>query len=268
MTGGALAGDAGNESLQCFGPTHCLAAGSLNSGLVSLTNDGGHHWSIAINGFESFGLACPTENDCLSPGLFRVGQTLVERTADGGRAWTPESLPTTEVPSAVWCSTPEDCFVSVGLPHTALFASRDGGQTWVQSPSTTGAGVVIRAVCPSATHCILAGRYLYTTFDNGAAWSHFSPRSNWIGAFTSVACADPLHCLAVGGNELVATSNGGLTWTPRSLTGLGSPSIIGLTCQLGTSICLASGVDESDSARGFIERSENAGLSWTLVSHQ
>jgi len=265
--GGTLAGEAGIGVVLCIGRTHCLAAGTVNPGLVSSTNDGGQQWSVAIDGFVSFGLACPSENLCLSPGFFRVGQPIVERTTDGGGTWTPVVLPTTRVPTTVWCSTPEDCFVSAGGSPLSLFISRDGGQTWVQSPSSIGAESVLRAECPAAGHCILVGRYIFTTLDNGAAWTRFPFTSNWFGAFITVTCADPMHCLAAGGGDLVSTSDGGTTWALRSLTGLESPSITGLTCQPGTQTCLASGVEDGGGVSGFIERSDNAGRSWTLVDH-
>jgi len=223
-----------------------------------------------IGGFNS--VACPSSSQCLGVGITFATATsgavgaaapLTGDAAPGGASQPVQTIPGTELLSAVSCDSGRQC-LAVGENPSAS----DG--VAVRLDPATGAlvagqsvhsiaGISLAAVaCPSTTRCLAVG---HTPDGQGAAVS-LNPASGAIAAGTAVqmvpgtggeglegvACADPTECLAVGEN---AGSSAGVAVPLNPATGARTKGqsaqnvttkgiLVGVSCPSVT-ICLAVG---------------------------
>jgi photosystem II stability/assembly factor-like uncharacterized protein len=170
------------------------------------TKDGGSTWTprplpvgnIGQYGVPDFkGMACPSASRCYMVGDETPGDGspsgVISASADGGKTWTPRTLPpgTTSL-NAISCATPTDCVVVGGgigprgeTLHDIL-TTNDGGHTWVTRPVPTPITSVLGLSgisCPSTTVCIATGfgltettpssepSVVVVTSDGGATWT-------------------------------------------------------------------------------------------------
>ena len=174
-------------------------------------------------------------------------------TVDGGATWTPQSTPTSFVGYAMSCADSSHCWIAgyvqqpTGGP--SVVATTDGGTTWTnQSPPVTE---MLSISCPDAMHCWAfgstgppgglppPGQYaLVSTSNGGASWATEplpAGATNFGGAQgqSALDCVDTLHCWAVGqlpgGPAVLATSDGGATWTSQALP-TGSYTLSSISC--------------------------------------
>ena len=105
----------------------------------------------------------------------------------------------------------------------------------------------------------------------GTALVSGKPAPGKVGELGAVACADAQRCWAVGvpgpndalpvGNAtvIVATTDGGSTWTPQSVVGGYTPELSGIACPTKND-CIAVGSNGSSS--GVIVVTHNGGANW------
>ena len=147
--------------------------------LVSAALSGCLGWSTQLSttdGASFNGIACPSPSNCLVVGTDAVGKGTIVATHDGGASWLP---------------------LIIGVPSAGLNA----------------------IACPDTDHCVAVGasNAVFVTTDGGTTWN--SPTTVPSGAnhnLTSVSCPDDQHCWAIDAGGVIATNDGGATWSALS----------------------------------------------------
>jgi photosystem II stability/assembly factor-like uncharacterized protein len=224
-------------------------SGSLVGGYVTMTTDGGKHWTnettSAMAGDSFSGVSCPTAAECVVVGDtagFDYGDFT---TSNFGSTWTAHTMPGTGNMDGVACPTAKTCF-AVGA-H--LLKSTDAGASWVMETYPQQAGPLWSIACPSASRCIavsadywgLTGGIVATT-DGGTEWNAQTPPAPTF-PLSGVSCVSASTCVAVGqsGQSLLQTTDGGSIWvTTRNPD---TYLLQAVACPLGGN-CFAVGVDQ------------------------
>lgn len=214
--------------LACTDLQHCVVvglgpAGGGGSGAPAVsaaTADGGTHWSVDSlpAGFGPrlvTGLQCPSTTGCVLVGADDTAGTdrpAVMFSVDGGRSWSPATLPQGLSSGSVWS-------VSCGQAATCT--------------------ALVPAAASGALSGALSPTVAVTTMDAGRTWQTVAPFVGGAMLLTDVSCAGPSSCWASGerlsspaGPALLgaieATADGGRTWVPANLAdlvGSGVPAI-------------------------------------------
>ncbi|MGD0385759.1 MAG: hypothetical protein ABSB73_06435 [Solirubrobacteraceae bacterium] len=208
---------------------------------IASTSDGGLHWTVVGRRPGSYGcdlqFVSPKTGWCTLIGAALGSESVkLYRTGDGGRHWrvVSDSSPDATAPG----SLPFGCdkniqFTSVKVGWAVfycadgaapLYETTDGGATWVRrdiggaagrrsdegagftgSPVLNGAdGAVGYTIAPSRT-------VVCVTTDAGASWASLTPPGQakpWV-----VDVITALRWRLVAGDEVLATNDGGRTWT-------------------------------------------------------
>ena len=159
-------------------------------------------------GQASEDLACPSASTCLVLGFEAVDSHVeIARTTDAGAKWTliplPTSLFSSDTPPSLACLSTTTCLA-------------------ISSASNNTTGVILRST------------------DAGSTWALSKPTTfllDWI------SCASATSCGVLGAGSIVLTSNGGKTWSTKTM-----PAKAADTAELACptpSTCLASGFSSS-----------------------
>jgi len=290
--------------LSCPTPSTCYAGNltARETGSYSefeVTHDGGNTWQqanlpVTLSGAAP--LSCVDAGTCATLGIDGSGRSSFLETTDGGESWVtvagPSQLSSIGI-ARLSCTSAAACVAVVKGPKgstgtAAVFITSNGGGTWTESPLP--AGFSPRTLqCFSSRACVAAGvsrspqgnvgTILYST-DGGATWASASVPSG-LGPAISLSCADSSDCLASqpaiqcatsacsidenrAATQMLASTDGGASWTLAGVTGLPSGvQTIGLSCP-GTSNCWAGGFDTSGNsgAQGFIASTADSGETW------
>lgn len=185
----------GLGSISCPSTTHCVAVAGDGTGRI--THDGGATaWQPIYppggGGLRS--VSCPTATDCWAVGYAaNLGssdggwtyQSVIDVSHDGGASWAQQSVPIDADLSSISCPTRSDCWAVASYPSSVVLATTNGGTTWQVEYSKGN---------------VPAGDY-----------SGPSPMA--------ISCPTSTTCVAVGA-ALLTTSDGGVTWTQRSIRDL------------------------------------------------
>lgn len=206
-----------------------------------------------------------------------VGQTpnpyqgYVERSLNGGGAWTAEHLPSSvSTLVSISCPTRLACF-TVGTAangHGLAVWTTSGGSSWTIRllPNQVGMPEVI--ACPTPTSCEAfanhpgGGGIVLRTSSRGSRWSaHSLPPS--VATVVDLSCSSSMVCEGIGTHSAnrgidVRTINGGLSWS-ASLFPADVTSASSIACPT-ISTCFALGT--SKSLGGIILKSSNGGSTW------
>ena len=201
------------------------------------------------------------------------------RTTDGGKSWSLryQAADTTMFLDAL-AFFDDRHGLALGDPMGGRFVilvTRDGGETWTEAatasrPEATEGEAAFAA---SGTSLVLSASRLgwlgtggsvarvFRTVDAGKTWavapSAIPARAGSGGVF-SVAFADPVHGIVVGGDYQLAdstagtaafTSDGGLTWSPATHFPGGYRSGVAMRRKQGELIAVAVGTTGSDVSR-------------------
>jgi photosystem II stability/assembly factor-like uncharacterized protein len=261
------------SALSCASATDC-AAGGLYYGhqpVYLTTASGGHSWTVSplpARVGQILSLDCVTATTCrglasasgkaMSPGFeMLLSDMRFVVTSDGGRRFTVVRFPEGASIQSVSCPTASHC-VAVGLhdnsdsrtgpdlDHGVLLTSDDGGVTWRQRtwPSGYGPGAFPDVTCTDASHCAMIGFV-----------EHNGREGNQVG-YTSGKDAVQYSVIAF-------SSDGGVTWTARTLPrSIPYPMIDALACPT-TQSCYAAG---SDLIAQRIGNTYNAGSSVVAIT--
>ena len=268
-----------------------VGANSTGGGTVLATTKAGSSWRIQalptdVNGPAASpmvvhldGVSCPIESDCWAVGATSSNAAAVVATTDGGRIWNAQNLPgDVTALDGVSCPTPTDCWAvgTTSLSKGIIVATVNGGSTWNSQSLPTGIRTLNEVSCPTPSHCWAVGATssnvgaVVATTDGGGTWSSQGLPSD-IGqtlpsglyALNGVSCATSSDCWAVGASSsnagiVVATTNGGSTWSSQSL-----PSNVSL---LDGASCPTSGhcwaVGATSSHAGVVVATTNGGGTW------
>ena len=227
-------------AISCPDPSHCWAVETTNSsGSVISTADGGAHWSVdPLPGTGLlYNLTCANVSLCFASGSDAAGDPSVLRSRDGGRTWTPSTIPVPAPSTATQVVGPRGSYISglacpsattcLAATTAQLFETRDGGDTWsiVWSPPPSPAGgtpTVFGLACPSPATCIAASSGgLFRSVDSGRTWVRSGAQS--AGSLV-VVCSPAGVCVAddlgAGGSRntgLLVSADAGNSWRSESV---------------------------------------------------
>jgi photosystem II stability/assembly factor-like uncharacterized protein len=256
-------------------------------GTIIRSIDGGSTWSVdSIPNAAAFDLrGIHARNDRVAHVAATAGR--IWKTIDGGKTWalTFQAADTSMFLDAIVFRNDRDGF-ALGDPMNGQFiilATTDGGETWheAQGAARPMANDGEAAFAASGTSLVLSGaRFgwlgtggstarVYRTADGGATWrAHASaiPAKSASGGVFSVAFADSLHGIVVGGDyqqpdsaggTAASSSDGGLTWIPSTQFPQGFRSGVAIRrVDAGMLLAIAVGTNGSDVSR-------DGGRTWT-----
>ena len=196
---------------------------SANVGIILHTTNGGTAWTTQSSGTtpEVYRVACANASDAWAVG---PGGTIVA-TSNGGATWSAQRSGTTDKLDAVAFANSRDGW-AVGQSGTIL-ATTDGGATWTgQLSEASGDLWAVAAVNASDAWAVSDGGDIIATTDGGD-WNLTTPldSSNSPYQLWGVAFANTSDGWAVGDDTngssgqqgvVLATTNGGATWSPQS----------------------------------------------------
>ncbi len=234
-------------ALYCYSAQGCLGSTGNN---IEASNDDGLHWRVVMafigptggTGIESFD--CPARGICYAEGG-AYPDAVVLATHDG-QHWVRHRLgdvgTSSWYPWAIACASASSCVVGGGSGQDndagVMYRTRNAGATWVRSVLPKKTAQIWSIQCVSVSDCVaLAG---------------IVPAHVPMGAGTN-------------GFQIIASSNGGLTWTVRFQSGNYNPGDIscsgGATCWAA----LEPNLDQPALGTGPTLVSTNGGLSWRLL---
>jgi hypothetical protein len=295
------------RDVACVSATDCFAVGRYGFGGPSLPlieRWDGATWSLMdvpdVPGnmlADLRAVACASSTSCFAVGALEdtaevpdeeeIVTTLVMQW--DGLSWsivTSPSPSTLNALNGVTCLSETDCF-AVGarsnLITTRSLVERWDGVDWTVVPSPNVSGVdneLLDVTCPSATRCLAVGgtdlefgdgKPLAMKWDDTAWAITNTPLPGAAGFFSSVSCAAPGNCFAVGGAAGAASIKpivrfwNGSGW--KSVTTPAAPGflsqLLGISCS-GASHCVAVGVSGRLSALRTLVQEWN-GTTWSLV---
>ncbi|HEV3213200.1 MAG TPA: hypothetical protein VGZ03_07390 [Acidimicrobiales bacterium] len=254
--------------LSCGSPTTCAIPSPRSSPqplVAATTTDAGATWAVAritsSSGTGGGGVSCPHAATCFVDG-FGSPPDVVFVGHPSAATWSPRGVPSGRSGLlGVACATASIC-LSVGIDYVEV--SRDSGATWQRHaapPDTELNGVA----CPSGADCLAVGRtdqgapVIFRTADAGSHWSPATLPPG-VSYLFNVACATTMNCVAMGGTDILRTTDGGASWTRASIKGLiaGGYGFGPVSCGSPTDcVAVDSGADAVTS---------DAGATWTVVT--
>jgi photosystem II stability/assembly factor-like uncharacterized protein len=270
--------------LACPSTTACYADNLQEGapgtyGEVEVTHDGGDTWQssnlpVTLSGATP--LACVDADTCATLGIDASGNATFVETTDGGATWHsvagPSQLTSSMGVTVLACTTAESCVAIASDPAgqsgpALAFVTNDGGNTWTDAnlPSDFVPGGL---QCVSAGNCIVTGFYqspegssttppgtvLYSS-DDGATWATATLPSD-LGPLSSISCADSADCVASffgddgSSSEILISTDGGLSWSQASASGLPAEGITGISCPTASECWEAGIADASGGSAG------------------
>ncbi len=241
------------SSVSCPTSQNCWAVGQ---GSILATTDGGTTWlgQTLPQGIASItSISCPSVSSCWAVGLTAdYSSGAVIATVDGGTQWSIEVIQTNLNPVAISCSSTNDCWVvgsdtEYGIP--TVIATTDGGAYWTpqEIPAQASVASLSSVSCVGALDCWAVGTSsrnsipaIVSTTNGGTTWSAQSMPSSadYLTSLTAISCISSNRCWAVGGNEnspstpiedsneVLYTTDGGLTWNMSAIPGFSQNSSI------------------------------------------
>ncbi len=175
------------------------------------------------------------------------------RTEDGGRTWTSPLPDKQKSLDSISFSGP-GYGLAAGGERLVLWTT-DGGRTWTNSKTFPGLYVGSACLLNAQTAVAVgAGGVIFRTSDAGATWEQIQTGVDW--GFNRIRFVDENRGLAFGYAAILATEDGGKTWTRRPL-----PPNAGSCVLFNAATCdkirwLAIG------GQGLIAASEDGGRTW------
>ena len=198
-------------------------------------------------------------------GAWEPGRIVVTSTL--GRHWTVRAHPASVGSlQAVSCPTASECIVTgirkASATRTgAILRTGNAGRSWSmtvlsRAPPLTGVS------CPSAKECYAVGSsptggrsVLISTKNGGRTWK----RKALTAGLTSITCASPVRCVALGFGLIMSTTDGGTHWVRRHLP-RSTQFLITASCPSAHCIAVGTSLDMAAASEAV---SANSGMSWT-----
>jgi photosystem II stability/assembly factor-like uncharacterized protein len=218
------------------------------------TADGGRRW-VPANG-DMMSISCPSASACVEAG----DGGRVRTTTDGGATWTDGSDPFDKGLTSVQCPSGTVCYAAGD--RGVVVKSTDGGRNWAYLRSTAS-NPIYGLSCPTTSVCYATDIYAHVvkTTDGGSTWTWQrtpvttpgvgvpgSGGPNPFAGLFAISCLDADKCVAVGGfpptgtdPPIVATTDGGATWTLETSNSGAGNYLHGVTCVAGSTTCYAVG---------------------------
>lgn len=229
---------------------------------------------------------------------------LLAKSIDGGNTWAVQNIPGIPPSGMLFGSMCSGAVgtgicIAVGEDFTGslpplLVMSRNGGMTWSKQniDGLTTFGIFFATSCTgngSAGVCIAAGQdltgsqapLLVTSTDGGTTWQlaiiSGLPESGFFsGANCSITNDATTTCMVVGqdltGSQpplLVTSTDGGVTWSKRSIPGLTSKGFFNsASCLDNSGVCVVTGQDATGTLAPLLIKSSDGGATWNIQTVQ
>jgi len=235
--------------LTLLGQQDLLACGE--KGTLLCSTDGGIRWSS---------LKSPTKRALSSvafsgsTGVAVGSYGVIVSTIDSGTTWSSQ-LPEEEKSLSSISFANQEHGLAAGGEEMLLWSS-DGGRTWTSSKTLPGRYIWSGCLLNPQTAVGLGQEgVIFRTADTGATWEQVATGIDY--SLRRMKFVDENLGLAVGYSAIVATEDGGKTWTRCSVPSrVGDCSLIGIAC-----------VDKARwlvvGSHGVILASEDSGRTWT-----
>ena len=157
-----------------------------------------------------------------------------------------------------------ECFaVGSSAGVGAILKSTNGGTTWTNESVPSGVSALFSVVCTSGSQCVAVGSKrgsaaVISTTTGGGTWKTDTvPVSSQL---YDVACTSTSNCVAVGAkNALLATTNGGTSWTSRSDSLSATVTLLSVSCEAGAECYLVGDQGET----GILLATADGGSTWS-----
>ncbi len=293
--------------LSCPSVANCLAVGNYTTPLglprMLVEKWNGTSWAIApaptitaplAGSLE--GVSCPSATVCTAVGssVDAAGNKITAAWRTNSSSWVRQATTSPVEPlgaslSGLSCPAAAVCS-AVGQAGGSVLAERWNGVQWSVDhvPNPTPGAALVAVSCPSTTACMAVGSYTTASEEHvglsemraaSGGWNQQvvpTPAGAVITTLTSVSCASPASCMAVGSfadstkvdppTSLLAESWNGQHWTidapPTPLKGT-SATFSGVSCPTAT-FCEVVGeyADGSGNEAPLAERWDGSG--WTV----
>ncbi|MHB9111211.1 MAG: WD40/YVTN/BNR-like repeat-containing protein [Thermoleophilia bacterium] len=216
-------------------------------GTVIKTTNGGANWTAKIPSTSCGGVVTA---GCNLSGIHFFSATegwvvgdygTIWHTINGGDSWTSQTanLPASGCAGGGTCTSTllKDIHFSnssnlkgLAVGDGYAFGTIDGGATWtkVNSIGTSHYLASVNMLSPTSGVIVGSDGSIYTVTESGGTWTATPRVSGTIEALRSVYFNDDQRGFAVGGNKLLRTTNGGITWEVGTLAG-GTAQLWGVT---------------------------------------
>jgi photosystem II stability/assembly factor-like uncharacterized protein len=187
-----------------------------DGGTVLHTTNAGTTWLPQVSGPESYLYAVCSMNasNIIVAGYDAVGSKgSIYRTTDGGATWERRTSGTTAALRGVTFF--DD---SIGLAVGGLgivLRTSDGGASWTRQQIGGGSPELYDVCAINGSSAIAVGAAIFRTDDRGITWIWKTDITS--DCPTRVSFINPDTGIAVAGNDLLRTFNGGNTWSRLSL---------------------------------------------------
>jgi hypothetical protein len=263
--------------------------------IIFRTSDRAATWTpqfVAANtpsGFPKEGISCATSAQCLAfvtgelNGNASVLYTAFVETTDGGSKWTTRPVDNFGGSNVTGptCATPLSCYAISDV--SSVIRSSNGGASWKKVPGSgwppaacggcSSAGLDDLSCVHLSTACVVVGQNAATAFEFGRTSSGGAriDRTALLAGVRGrggylVSCASVDSCVVVNlfGTRVLATSDAGARWAPRSL-----PAAVDIVHALScpsTSVCVALVSERTHHGLLLAATTRNDGLSWTVAA--
>ena len=222
-----------------------------DDGVLVHTTDGGRVWQrrdLASDSMWKVRFATSTHGVAVGNGVFT--------TDDGGQSWRSRNFPHGTI-YGVFHLDPQHLWLT---EYGGVWRSTDGGASWLYSTRSGGNAHGIHFQDAQRGWIVSIDGTIEQTIDGGQTWSVVYKAPD-MSNLVAVWFADDLEGWALGGQTVLHTFDGGVSWSPRSFPGTEwafnatfAPSgSIG-----GGVVCYAVG------AGGNVVRSDDGWSSWTI----
>jgi len=237
------------QGVSCASSADCWAVGSdptATTGLVLSTTDGGRHWGgqalpAAVGPLSA--VACTSTSDCRVAGTTPIAGNgvlvgMIVGTTDGGSTWTGGNLPNGTGPlTSLLCTSNNQCWAG-GSGFTGgdgVVVATTDGSAWVPQALPPGTGPLAGLTCASTSHCWSVGGNPFVGFPLTGA-SVRAARSGHAARVSAAAISgSPRPSSTIGfaygsAGMIVATTDGGTTWTTQTVSSSGLTSLSAMSC--------------------------------------
>ena len=184
-----------------------FVGGSIASGNISATTDGGWTWVVQSQNHPYYGVYTATQRHCWAVGYLGW----VARTRDGGQNWLEQQIGS--IPGLYDVVFTDTLYGWACGDQGAIVRTTDGGVSWAAQTSGTPQELyAIHFLDRSRGFAGGDSGTLIKTTDGGASWTSVSTGVS--ATFSSLSFGDTQHGWAIGaeGGVILATSDGGATW--------------------------------------------------------
>jgi photosystem II stability/assembly factor-like uncharacterized protein len=186
---------------------HRYLVATLHSIFVS--NDAGRHWQLAANSLLGAMNMFLMQNP-RAPSTFYVGPSILWRSIDHGRTWSPAGRGAVFAPSGIQSLTvaPNGDLLT-GIWNGGVAVSHDGGVTWQRRAHGLAPKTMDVVVGPHQQLWAATNRGVYTSTDYGLHWRRSGPHAHF---FTTGVLAGSGYVLAGGNGGVFRSIDGGKHW--------------------------------------------------------